>query len=141
MRRSFFAILLSLAWVSTGLGQQASESVPPADSLRLPPPTATMYVIPAGPVAGTFTPAARLTVEDTVAGWARIRVEGWVPVQDILPRMESAAALPLLQVAPQKSVSLRPQCAATTTKGTRCKRRAALNSRFCWQHEDVHEPR
>jgi hypothetical protein len=27
------------------------------------------------------------------------------------------------------------QCAATTKKGTQCKRQASPGSNFCWQHE------
>lgn len=100
-----------------------------------------MFVIPAGPVAGTFTAASRLTVVDTIAGWARIQVEAWVPVEAVLPRLEAQGAAPLFQPPPRNPISLRPQCAGLTAKGTRCKRRAALGSRFCWQHEDIHEPR
>ena len=57
---------LALLWASAALFAQ------PADSLPARPPADTLFVIPAGPVAGSFTPAARIAVLDTIAGWAHI---------------------------------------------------------------------
>jgi hypothetical protein len=34
----------------------------------------------------------------------------------------------------QKKESVSTQCAATTKKGTRCKRTAKAGSSYCWQH-------
>jgi hypothetical protein len=100
----------------------------------------TLFVIPAGPVAGTFTAASRVTINDTVAGWAKVQVEGWVPVGAVIGRMQQQSAAtstdsePPARVKPSKKNEPR-QCAATTTKGTRCKRNAAPGSIYCWQHQ------
>lgn len=100
-------------------------------------PTIT-YVIPAGPEAGSFTQASRLQVVDTVAGWAKILVEGWVPVEKILPRMTSSAPVIFEQTksTPKKPKvkQERPQCDAVTLKGERCSRKAMSGSKKCWQH-------
>ena len=64
----------------------------PPDTIKLP--ADTIFVIPAGPVAGTFTPAARLSITDTVAGWAKIQVEGWVPIRAVADRMREEAPPP-----------------------------------------------
>ncbi|MCB9358079.1 MAG: hypothetical protein H6505_05850 [Calditrichaeota bacterium] len=95
----------------------------------------TTYVIPAGPVAGGFTPESRIQVVDTVAGWARILVEGWVPVGKVLDRMSAKIPDVTEQKKPEKPKKTeRPQCAATTTKGKRCSRKAISGSKYCWQH-------
>ncbi|HEY3293846.1 MAG TPA: hypothetical protein VGL38_00250 [bacterium] len=104
------------------------------DSLQ--PEADTMFVIPAGPVAGTFTDPARLVVVDTVAGWAKIQVEGWVPVSSVLHRMTAPLSGPGQAQPPSVSKAApSTQCEGRTTKGARCKRKAATGSRFCWQHQ------
>jgi hypothetical protein len=107
----------------------------PADSSKTIRAMDTLFVIPAGPVAGSFTPAARISVLDTIAGWAHITVEGWVPVQAVEDRMQ--AVNPVVSPSSttgEKKMSSR-QCAATTKKGARCKRNAAPGSIYCWQHQ------
>ncbi len=106
-----------------------------ADSLRT---ADTVFVIPAGPVAGSFTPASRVTVTDTVAGWAKIQIEGWVPVAKVVDRLN---APPNPFQPPANTISEKPakkkevhQCEAITRKGTRCTRNAIGTTRFCWQH-------
>ena len=43
-----------------------------------------------------------------------------------------------VSVKPVKSAKqLRPQCEATTLSGNRCKRRAAVGSRYCSQHDAI----
>jgi hypothetical protein len=109
----------------------------PADSTP-PAKPETLYVIPAGPVAGSFTPAARLAIDDTIAGWARVRVEGWVPVGAVLDRMAAGLSAPApaqLKASEKSSSADRPQCAAITKKGKRCSRKAAPGSKYCWQHQ------
>jgi hypothetical protein len=126
MRPLLFA--LALLWASAALFAQ------PADSLPARPPADTLFVIPAGPVAGSFTPAARIAVLDTIAGWAHITVEGWVPAAAVADRMKAAA--PAIAPAPAtgEGKSASRQCAAITKKGTRCKRKAEAGSIYCWQH-------
>ena len=43
-------------------------------------------------------------------------------------------ALTILGVCAMTFSLLAAQCAATTKKGTQCKRQASANSQFCWQH-------
>lgn len=96
----------------------------------------TTYVIPAGPVAGSFTPESRIQVVDTVAGWAKILVEGWVPVEHVLSRMVEEA--PKYQFTekekPRKTKADRPQCIEMTAKGKQCSRKAIAGGKRCWQH-------
>jgi hypothetical protein len=115
----------------------AFAAEPPASDSLAGPHTDTLYVIPAGPVAGSFTSAARLTIDDTLAGWARVRVEGWVPVGAVLDRMrlESSTPGPAQLGNPAKAAD-RPQCAAMTKKGARCTRKAKPGSKYCWQHQN-----
>lgn len=136
MRRSFWLIGL-LIW--SGLaGADAQES---SDSLRVQILIDTLtsfpkkiYVIPSGPEAGSFTPESRLTVVDTVAGWAKIMVEGWVPVGDVLSRMTAPVTA---QAGFQTDKSqIRQRCAAITSKGKRCKRKSEPGSARCWQHQE-----
>jgi hypothetical protein len=119
---------LTVLWLSAALWAQ------PADSSLARPSADTMFVIPAGPVAGSFTPSARITVLDTIAGWAHITVEGWVPVAAVADRM--SALVPAVAPAPAsgESKTASRQCAAITKNGTRCKRRAEPGSIYCWQH-------
>jgi hypothetical protein len=126
-RTIFLGIILLLAF---GSARAQSDS----NTVRIP--ADTMFVIPAGPAAGSFTDAARLTVLDTVAGWARIQVEGWVPVHTVLGRMNGAASVPLdgKNKSAVKANDASQQCEAMTKKGTRCKRKAMPDSKFCWQH-------
>ena len=119
---------LALLWASAPLFAQ------PADSLPARPAADTLFVIPAGPVAGSFTPAARIAVLDTIAGWAHITVEAWVPVAAVADRLsaQASAVVPASATGDSKSVSR--QCAAITKNGTRCKRKAEPGSIYCWQH-------
>jgi hypothetical protein len=131
MVRSVLVFLTVLSAFTAVLAQTTA-----LDSLPQPAVVDTIYLIPAGPVAGTFTPAARVTVSDTVAGWARILVEGWVPAGAVLDRMKPASSSDDPVLKPDKSATDKPrQCAATTTKGTRCKRNASPGSIYCWQHQ------
>lgn len=93
----------------------------------------SVFVIPAGPLAGTVTDQARVTVVDTIAGWAKIYIEGWVPVSVALPYLsEETGFAPSPQLPLQETDR---QCEAITKKGTRCKRKAMPGSRYCWQHQ------
>ena len=128
---------MSRLWILTMLVATACVFTCPAnaaDSLRT---SDTVYVIPAGPVAGSFTPAARVTVMDTVAGWAKIQIEGWVPVGAVMNRL-NASPNPFqntsaIEKPARKKAEVR-QCEAITRKGTRCTRNAVKGYRFCWQH-------
>lgn len=139
--------MLRSVWVVVGflvLLCQFARAEEPADTLTTPPDTLSIskepsiiYVIPAGPVAGSFTDQSRIQVEDTVAGWAKILVEGWVPVEKVVGRMGENAVV--LQSAgevekPKKAKVERPQCIAKTAKGKQCTRRAVPGSKKCWQH-------
>lgn len=100
----------------------------------------SLYLIPCGPFAGTFSPEARITVNDTVAGWAKIQVEGWVPVSVVLPRIKAlsdslSASQPVITNNSSAAEKESSQCEATTQKGNRCSRKAKPGSRFCWQHQ------
>lgn len=95
------------------------------------------YVIPAGPIAGSFTEASRIQVVDTVAGWAKILVEGWVPVDKVISRLTSEnASLELTE--PPKSAKAKkkeqPRCIAMTSKGKQCSRPSMVGNKKCWQH-------
>ncbi|MBI5058637.1 hypothetical protein HZB60_02510 [candidate division KSB1 bacterium] len=134
--RTLRAFLLVLGWTAVVSAQPVPDSLTcPGDSLR---------IIPCGPVVGSFGPSARVTVADTVAGWAKVYVEGWVPVDRAIPflnqvRLDSVsarAALDLLPASVSKPSDVRRQCEATTTKGTRCSRKAEKGSRYCWQHKN-----
>jgi hypothetical protein len=96
-------------------------------------PFDTLYVIPAGPVAGGFTTDSRVQVIDTIAGWARIGIEGWTPVSNLQqisgPIQSGSIALNEAGMTKQGT-----QCTAITKKGTRCKRTAKPGSTRCWQH-------
>lgn len=122
------ALLFGLAL----LGAPVALWAQPTDSVVARPAADTLFVIPAGPVAGSFTPAARVTVLDTIAGWAHITLEGWVPVAAVADRMKAQA--PAVAPPSGESKSASRQCAATTKKGTRCKRNAEPGSIYCWQH-------
>ena len=132
-----FGVLIIVLGLASGVSAQPGPDslVCVGDSLR---------IIPCGPVVGSFTPAARVTVADTVAGWAKLYVEGWVPVERALPflnqvRLDSLSTRATLNLAPgagDKPSVARAQCAATTTKGTRCTRKAEKGSKYCWQHQN-----
>lgn len=109
---------------------------PGVDSLIRPAAAETLWVIPAGPTAGSFTPAARLQIEDTVAGWAKVRVEGWVPVRAVLEHLGRAdtAAVEASTRGGIKAV-IPGKCQALTKKGAPCKRKARPGSSYCWQHQ------
>jgi len=124
------ALILSFLLAVSLLAQVPEDSLPPAPSVG-----DTMYVIPAGPVAGTFTAESRLTVEDTVAGWARIRVEGWVPVGYVMGRLDAGNQIITGAFGDSREDSVvRQRCTAITQKGTRCKRMAEPGTDRCWQH-------
>lgn len=130
--------LVSLLFMGLALVSRAQQ---PPDSLRavvevdtLISFPKTIYVIPSGPVAGCFTDASRLSVVDTVAGWARIMVEGWVPLQEVVSRLNKQ---PLNQAGFETAKpAIRQRCAAVTTKGKRCKRKSEPGSDRCWQHQN-----
>ena len=131
----FRAIICALLLVTLGSGLYAedlTDSLETSGVGRMD----TMFVIPAGPVAGSFTPDCRMQVVDTVAGWARIQVEGWVPVGLVMNRFESVNNYYLSSsVAPSAEKPVRQRCAAITAKGTQCKRAAMPGSQYCWQHQ------
>ncbi len=138
MLRGFWLIIgLVCGLVITVSAQEVPDSLKvmaPADTLTKEP--AIIYVIPAGPVAGSFTDQSRVQVVDTVAGWARILVEGWVPVDKVVARMGGeTSTLQLTEVEkPAKVKPERPQCIAKTAKGKQCSRKAIPGSKKCWQH-------
>jgi hypothetical protein len=106
-----------------------------SDSLRVS--ADTVFVFPAGPVAGSFTNAARVAVVDTIAGWAKIQFEGWVPVRTVLNRLNEPTSGPLSPMGGNigKAHTSFQLCEGVTTKGARCKRKASPGSKFCWQHQ------
>ncbi|MCL4305839.1 hypothetical protein KJZ99_07975 [bacterium] len=131
-------IILWLVLVVTG-GSQAQElpdSLAKHDSVLVVKQSFdTTYVIPAGPIAGGFTDDSRIQVIDTVAGWARILVEGWVPVSKVLGRMSATIPDVSQKSKPDKPAKAeRPQCAAQTSKGKQCSRKSIVGSKYCWQH-------
>lgn len=138
MRRGFWVLVCLLAF--GGYAAFAAD-VPdtlskPSDSVVVNNDPATIYVIPAGPVAGCFTDQSRVQIVDTVAGWAKILVEGWVPVDKVVSRMgENAVVFQQAEVEkPKKIKAERPQCIAKTSKGKQCSRRSIPGSKKCWQH-------
>lgn len=124
--RTFLCLMIVL-WAAMGAHGQVADSLKPPDTAD------SLYVIPAGPLAGSFTPSARIIVQDTIAGWAHITVEGWVPVAAIAERLAvpKTAGLPSFQDGPNAPPR---QCEAITQKGKRCKRNAEPGSKYCWQH-------
>ncbi|MFH1011154.1 MAG: hypothetical protein V1784_07970 [bacterium] len=106
----------------------AQEPVTPAD---------TLWAIPCGPTVGMMVPGARVQVLDTVAGWAKVSVEGWVPIATALQYMQQDTVLALDRTPDAEEIR---QCEAITQKGTQCSRRAMKGSRYCWQHQN-HEKR
>ena len=133
MARLLLFISLALGMIHT----LSAQDTPAGDSTESS--AETIFVIPAGPVAGSFTQSARLVVQDTIAGWAKIQVEGWVPVGAVMDRLENSASNPAFDspssVSAAPSSTPRQQCAAITKKGTRCKRMALPGSPYCWQHQ------
>ncbi|MBK6765101.1 MAG: hypothetical protein IPG71_01975 [bacterium] len=137
MRPILLALCAVWLWAGAVCGQDIADSLTALDSTtHVTPIFDSIYVIPAGPVAGSFTPQSRIQVVDTVAGWARILVEGWVPVEKVVGRMTSEIPQTILADTekPKKVKKERPQCTATTTKGKRCTRKAISGSNKCWQH-------
>jgi hypothetical protein len=102
----------------------AQEQIPAAD---------TLWAIPCGPVAGTMAPGARVQVLDTIAGWAKVSVEGWIPVGTALQYIQRDT---LVSLDTTREVEEIRQCEAITLKGTQCSRRAMKGSRYCWQHQN-----
>jgi hypothetical protein len=129
------SLLCALLLISLGSGLHAEglvDTLKAAEVGRID----TMFVIPAGPVAGSFTSDCRMQVVDTVAGWAKIQVEGWVPVGRVMNRFESANNYYISSsIAPSAEKAARQRCIAITTKGSQCKRAAKLGSQYCWQHQ------
>lgn len=138
MLRGFWLIIgLVCGLVITVSAQVVPDSLKAQITLdTLTKEPAIIYVIPAGPVAGSFTEQSRVQVVDTVAGWARILVEGWVPVDKVVARMGGEA--PQLQLSgiekPAKVKPERPQCIAKTARGKQCSRKSIPGSKKCWQH-------
>ena len=104
----------------------AQEEVAPAE---------TLWAIPCGPMVGTMESSARVQVLDTVAGWAKISVEGWVPVATALRYLPQDTATAFESISSPAEEEFH-QCEAITLKGTRCTRRAMKGSRYCWQHQN-----
>ena len=132
MNRILINALLLISLSSSLCAQDQPDSVKASAGGR----TDTMFVIPAGPVAGAFTPSCRMQVVDTVAGWAKIQVEGWVPVSRVMDRFETASNYYLSNsVAPTAEKAAKTRCVAITTKGSQCKRAAKSGTQYCWQHQ------
>jgi hypothetical protein len=132
MIRSLLCALLLISLSSSLSAEDITDSLRADNVNRID----TMFVIPAGPVAGTFTPDCRMQVVDTVAGWAKIQVEGWVPVGRVMNRIENANNYyTSSSVAPTAEKIARQRCIAITAKGTQCKRAAKPGSQYCWQHQ------
>jgi hypothetical protein len=116
---------------------QPSGTLP--DSLITPQESSvqsdTLWAIPCGPMVGTMFSGARVQILDTVASWAKITVEGWVPVRTALNYAPSDTIAPRESVVQEESAEFH-QCEAITLKGTRCTRRAKKGSRYCWQHQN-----
>ncbi|MCC6476954.1 hypothetical protein IT157_07845 [bacterium] len=126
----------ALLGILIALGAQAALplSVPLVRAIvRQYQPMDTLYVIPAGPVAGGFTSESRIQVLDSIAGWAKIQMEGWAPASAIQWTSVTAQAGPAV-VTEAGAVKQATQCTAITKKGTRCKRTAKPGSTRCWQH-------
>lgn len=94
----------------------------------------TLWAIPCGPMVGTMMPGARVHVSDTVAGWAKVTVEGWVPVLTALRYLSPDTTAATGSIGATAGEEFR-QCEAITLKGTQCSRRASKGSRYCWQHQ------
>lgn len=138
MRRLFWLMVCGLGlFAQNSFAQNPADTLAkPVDSTNVTKDPAIIYVIPAGPVAGSFTDQSRVQVVDTVAGWARILVEGWVPVEKVVGRMQENVPLQQLSATekPKKVKEPRPQCVAVTAKGKQCTRKAIPGSKKCWQH-------
>ena len=130
-------LILSLLLISAGsaaFAEEISDSREAEEATRID----TMYVIPAGPIAGAFTVDCRMQIVDTVAGWAKVQVEGWVPVGLVLDRYESVNSYNSINnTAPSADKVIKQRCTAITKKGTRCTRAAQVGSDRCWQHQRV----
>jgi hypothetical protein len=66
--------------------------------------------------------------------WAKVSVEGWIPLATALEYLPQDTATPPETVEPVDEEF--HQCEATTQKGTQCSRRAMKGSRYCWQHQN-----
>ncbi|MBU0691235.1 hypothetical protein KKC97_10465 [bacterium] len=128
-------LICSLLLISAGSALLAEE-IPDSLKVKEVQRIDTMFVIPAGPVAGAFSSDCRMQVVDTVAGWAKIQVEGWVPVGLVLDRINIVNNYNSFNnTAPTADKVVRQQCTAITKKGTRCSRMAQIGSDRCWQHQ------
>jgi hypothetical protein len=128
-------LLVTAGLSEEGVVSQQDAAADLRGSADLPEPRLdTMWVIPAGPLAGSFSSDSRLQVLDTVAGWAKISVEGWVPVGCVLDRMNGVNFYNTANSVVAEPVVERARCSATTQKGTRCKRLAQPGKTTCWQH-------
>ena len=128
-------LICSLLLISAGSALLAEE-IPDSRSTEEAGRIDTMYVIPAGPIAGAFTVDSRIQIVDTVAGWAKVQVEGWVPVELVLDRFESVNSYNSINnTAPSADKVIKQRCTAITKKGTRCTRAAQPGSDRCWQHQ------
>jgi len=117
----------------------AQQSGTPPDTLQAPQESLvkidTLWAIPCGPMVGTMVPGARVQILDTVASWAKITVEGWVPVSTAFEYVPPDAASANMSAVEEESEEFH-QCEAITQKGTRCSRRAKKGSKYCWQHQN-----
>ena len=118
--RLFFLILIL---VGSAFGQ---EEIAPAE---------TLWAIPCGPIVGTMESGARVQVLDTIAGWAKVAVEGWVPIATALRYLPQDTVIAVESISSPVKEEFQ-QCEAITLKGTRCTRRAVKDSRYCWQHQN-----
>ncbi len=143
IHRISLTILISwLVFAGAALCQEVSDSLRPTDAAVTDSTNSRpLFIIPCGDQIGSFTPSARVAVADTVAGWAKIFVEGWVPVEQAIPFMARPQLIPGLSsvldttALKAKQKAERPQCVALTRKGARCTRRAEKGSDRCWQHQ------
>ena len=125
---AFLFCLAPAAWpqVPTPDSVHAAKCVPALDSL---------YLIPCGPAIGSFTSSAHVTVSDTLAGWARVTVEGWVPAATALRYGPISSGGAARAIKNEKKSQPTEQCAAFTKSGNRCTRNALPGSNYCWQHD------
>ncbi|MBM3324091.1 MAG: SH3 domain-containing protein [Calditrichaeota bacterium] len=125
MSRAAFFLCLCLLFSGNSVAQEPAVAVD------------TLWAIPCGPVVGTMAAGARVQVLDTVAGWAKVSVEGWVPIGIALQYLQQDTVLTLDSTPEAEEIR---QCEAITLKGTQCSRRAMKGSHYCWQHQ-THEKR
>jgi len=111
MLKSLSAVIVGAAFVSAALiardaresritrNDSASSTAPPAQNMTLltPSAAATMHDAPRGRELARLSPGATLTTLAHERGWVRVRVEGWVNEDQLVPldsslRMSPSAA-------------------------------------------------